>query len=87
MSSVTGVLIMKEGLAWGEKSISSFAAGIQFGWVEPEVAIIYNAEFVYEPTDVTHMYSPYIEELRKGTLVKVKRTIIVEQEEVQHDTI
>ena len=51
-----------------------------YGWVELKSAIIYNPEFLKRPEDATYENSPYISELKKGTLVKVGKTTIVDFE-------
>ena len=78
-----GVIVMKDGLAWGEKY--SDGQITQYGWMHPEDLRIKlsNPEFCLKPTDVTYRYSPYEKELIKGELVLVERKIIVTVKEVK----
>lgn len=77
-----GVMVMKDGKAWGE----TYADGHStcHGWVAPEDAPIHDPKFCNKPTDVTWEGSPYTAELMTGTLVAVERktevTILTEEE-------
>ena len=66
-----GVMIMKDGKAWGityEDGRSTC-----YGWMAPEDAPIHNPEFCKKPEDVTYKGSYLIPELRTGRLVFVER--------------
>jgi hypothetical protein len=71
-----GVMIMKNGKAWGE----TYSDGqvTEYGWTEPENAPIRDPRFCIKTTDVVHMNSSSIPELQTGKLVKVRRTTTVE---------
>jgi hypothetical protein len=66
-----GVMIMKNGKAWG----ITYADGHEtsYGWMAPEDAPIHNPQVCKKPTGVTWRGSPYIGELITGTLVAVER--------------
>jgi hypothetical protein len=71
MKVETGVMVMKDGKAWGiayEDGKSTC-----YGWIDPEDAPIHNPSFCKRPEAVTYSGSPYIAELRTGELVNVKR--------------
>jgi hypothetical protein len=71
MKTERGVMVMKDGKAWGrvyEDGHSTYC-----GWMEPEDAPIHNPEFCKKTTDVTYKGSPYTEELKTGKLVEVER--------------
>ncbi len=76
MDEVTGVMIMKDGKAWGVTYRDGNA--ISYGWVDPLHAPIHNPKYLKKPEDTTYANSPYVKELRTGKLVKVKRTTTVE---------
>lgn len=71
-----GVMVMKNGKAWGKKYADGHSTS--YGWVAPEDAPIHNPKYITEVTSVTYKGSPYTNELLTGTLVKVKRTTLVE---------
>lgn len=71
MKIETGVMIVKYGKAWG--ITYQDGQSTSYGWTAPEDALIYNPESCRQPEDVTYRGSPYIEELRTGTLVYVER--------------
>lgn len=73
-----GVMIMKDGKAWG--ILYADGRSTCYGWVSPEYATIHDPEFCRSPEDVTYKNSPYIKELRSGSLVMVKRTTTIEIE-------
>lgn len=66
-----GVMVMKNGLAWG----TTYADGqvTEHGWVPPEDAPIHNPQFCKRTTDVTYQNSHYIDELMTAELVHVER--------------
>ena len=71
MKIETGVMVMKDGKAWG--CISNDGHSSSFGWIDPEYAPIHNPEFCKHPVDFTYPDSPYTAELRTGKLVNVER--------------
>ena len=76
MKIETGVMIMKDGKAWGVTYEDGHSTS--YGWINPEDAPIHDPEFCKKPADVTYSDSYLIPELEKGMLVAVKRTTIVE---------
>lgn len=72
----TGVMVMKNGKAWGIAYQDGNATG--YGWIEPTDAPIHNPRFCKKPTDVTHRTSVYIKDLTDAELVPVTRTTTVE---------
>jgi hypothetical protein len=75
MKTEKGVMIIKDNKGWG----NAFSSGNETcdGWVDLEDARIHNPEFCTKTTDVAYNNSPYIEELKKGKLVKVIRETTV----------
>ena len=78
-----GVMIMKDGLAWGE----TYADGREtsYGWMDPTMEGVdfthkSYAKFLQHPTDASSR-PHHIKELSTGKIVKVKRTMIVETED------
>jgi hypothetical protein len=71
-----GVMIMKNGKAWGETYFDGQVT--EYGWTDPERAPIHDPRFCTETTDVVNMHSSSIYELQTGKLVKVRRTTTVE---------
>lgn len=69
MKTETGVLVMLDGMAWG----NAYQDGQSSceGWISPEDAII--SDFLKKPTDLTYSGSHYEEELSKGKIVNVVR--------------
>jgi hypothetical protein len=67
----TGVMIMKDGLAWGQ----TYADGksTEYGWMKPVDAPIRDPKYCKNPTDATYAGSHYVQELQTGTLVPVVR--------------
>ena len=72
----SGVMVMKDGKAWGVTYQDGHST--DYGWVEPEVAPIHDPDYCRKPTDVTYRTSPYRAELSTAKLVKVKRTTTVD---------
>ena len=66
-----GVMVMKNGKAWGETYADGHSTS--YGWMAPEDAPIHNPEYCKKPTDVTWKGSHYTNELMTGTLVAVER--------------
>ena len=76
MTTETGVMVMKNGFAWG--CIYSDGQSTQEGWMEPEKAPIYDPKYLILPTDVTYPGSHYTQELASAHVVPVIRTTIVQ---------
>lgn len=72
MKVETGVMVMKDGKAWG--IAYQDGRSTDYGWIAPEDAKIHNPQFCKQPTDVTWPGSPYVSELASATLVAVTRT-------------
>lgn len=70
-----GVMVMKDGKAWG--IVYEDGQVTSYGWMDPEDAPISNPEFCTNVTDVTHPNSHYIPELLTGKLVEVERITTV----------
>lgn len=66
-----GVMVMKDGKAWGITYKDGHSTS--YGWMDPEDAPIHNPEFCKKPTDVTWQGSHYTAELKTGKLVEVER--------------
>lgn len=69
-----GVIIVKDGKAWGK---SSDGRHTEYGWVNLDCAEIYNPQFLKKPTDATYPNSPYSNELGMGKILKIKRIIVI----------
>jgi hypothetical protein len=76
MKVETGVMIMKDGKAWGVTYEDGQSTA--YGWVAPEVAPIRDPKYCKKPTDATWRDSPYTRELETGKVVHVRRTTTVE---------
>lgn len=76
MKTETGVMVMKDGRAWGVTYKDGHST--QYGWMDPESAPIRNPKYCTEPTSATWDGSPYVEELKTGKVVHVRRTTVVE---------
>ena len=63
----TGVMIMKDGKAWGVVW-EDRREGICYGWVEPTEGIIHNIK-----TDDIDKYTSYTKQLENAKLVNVER--------------
>ena len=72
MKIETGVMVMKDGLAWGVTYKDGHSTS--YGWVDPEDAPIHNPKYCKKTTDVTYEGSHYFAELLKGDLVHIERT-------------
>ncbi len=66
-----GVLVMKNGKAWG--IVYEDGQSTAYGWVDPVDGRMSDPEYCKHPTDVTYSGSPYYEELLSGKLVSVER--------------
>ena len=71
MKVETGVMVMKDGKAWG--TVYADGHSTSYGWIAPEDAQLHNPKFCKKPEDVTYRDSPYIAKLRTGKLVHVER--------------
>ena len=67
-----GVMVMKNGKAWGVEYEDGHCTA--YGWIDPESAPIHNPKYCHKTTDVTYKGSPYTRELELGELVDVERT-------------
>jgi hypothetical protein len=66
-----GVMVMKDGKAWGK--VHEDGHSTSYWWMVPESAQIHNPMFCKKPTDVTWTGSHYEKELSTGKLVTVER--------------
>lgn len=71
MKIETGVMVMKDGKAWGVTYEDGHSTA--YGWMDAESAPIHDSQFCKRPEDVTYRGSPYVAELRTGKLVHVER--------------
>jgi len=71
MKIESGVMIMKNGKAWGVDYDDGRARS--YGWIEPEDAPIHDPKYTKTTTGVTYSGSPYIKELLTAKLVNVER--------------
>ena len=71
MKIETGVMVMKNGKAWGVAWADG--ASTAYGWIEPESAPIHNPKYLKKPEDVTYQNSLYVNELRTAQIVQVER--------------
>jgi hypothetical protein len=71
MKIETGVMVMKDGKAWG--ITYEDGSSRSYGWIEPESAPIHDPRFCKTPEDVTYKGSPYVSELRAAKLLHVER--------------
>lgn len=81
MKIETGVMVMKNGKAWGityeDGNLTSY------GWVTPEEAIIYDPEHCKQPEDVVYRGGLDAAKLRTGKLVHIERrteVLLMDQE-------
>jgi len=75
MKIETGVMVMKNGKAWGIEYEDGQSTS--YGWIEPEDAPIHDPKHCKRPTDVTYEDSYLTDELKKGKLVAVERITTV----------
>lgn len=66
-----GVMVMKDGKAWGINQDAYHS--ISYGWVAPEDALIHSPRFCKEPSDATPGHSYGTNEIETGKLVFVER--------------
>ena len=71
-----GVMVVKDGLAWGISYADGYSTS--HGWIPMIEAPLHDPRHCKKVTDVTYPTSPDISELKKGQLVKVRRTTKVE---------
>lgn len=71
MKIETGVMVMKDGKAWG----ITYEDGhfTVYDWMDAEDAPMHDPKYCTSVTDVTHKGSHYIPELLTGKLVSVER--------------
>lgn len=71
-----GVMVVKDGKAWGVVYEDGYSTS--YGWMDIESAPIHDPRYCTHTTDVVWQGSHYIPELLTGKLVKVRRTTTVE---------
>ena len=77
-----GVMVMKDGKAWGV--VYQDGHSTQLGWVNPEDAPIHRPEHCTRVDAVCYRNDPNLAEVRKGNLVHVeRRTEVVIKEPTQ----
>jgi len=79
MKIETGVMVMKDGKAWGVTHKDGQSTS--YGWINPEDATLHNPKYCTHVTDVTHKGSHYIAELLTGKLVTVERKTEVKEQQ------
>jgi len=72
MKTETGVMIIKNGKAWGVTDEDGWSTS--YGWIDIEDAPIHNPKFCKKPSDVTYKGSHMIKEINTGKVVYVERT-------------
>ena len=72
----TGVMVMKDGKAWGKTYDDGHATS--YGWMSPCDAPIHDPRYCRKTTDLTYTGSQYTKELEAGKIVHVTRKTIVE---------
>lgn len=82
MKTETGVMVMKDGKAWGPIEPDSLT---MHGWLDPEFAPMHDPKTTKKPADVTWNGSPYTEEIETGKLVYAIRTTTVTFEKAFKD--
>jgi hypothetical protein len=70
-----GVMVMKNGRAWGVEYEDDDR--IVYGWIDPENATIYNTVYCKDPIDVLSQDSRYAREMVGAVLVPVVRTTML----------
>ena len=77
MKTETGVMIMKDGKAWGITYEDGHTTS--YGWMDPQLAPIHNPEYCKKPTDALCRTSQYYSnELEGARVVPVRRVVTVE---------
>ena len=76
MKTETGVMLVKDGRAWGTAYEDGHSR--DFGWVSLESANIYNPKFCKAPTDVVYSGSPDTAEVLTGKITRARRVTTVE---------
>lgn len=71
-----GVMVVKDGKAWGK--VYEDGQCTEYGWTDIEFAPIHDPKYCKSVLDVTYKGSIYTHELLKGKLVKVRRCTTVE---------
>lgn len=75
MKTEKGVMLMKDGLAWG--ITYEDGRSTSYGWMAPEDAPIHNPKYCKKPSDVTYRDDHRMSEIKRGKLVRVIRTTSV----------
>lgn len=73
VKTVSGVIIMKNGKAWG--TIYKDSQCEAYGWIDPIKAKVLDPLCCKRPTDATYKGGPYIRELESAKLVHVIQTV------------
>lgn len=76
MKIETGVMVMKDGKAWG--IVYEDGQSACSGWIDVESAPIHDPKYCKKTTDVTFEHSHHTTELETAKLVEVKRITTVE---------
>lgn len=71
-----GVAVMCDGKYWGK--LYEDGHSTSFGYGNIGAANIADPEFCKRPQDMTYSGSHYVDELKRGKLVKIRRRIIAE---------
>lgn len=77
MKAETGVMIMKDGKAWGITHEDGHTTS--YGWMDPQLAPIHDPKYCKKPTDAPCRTSQsYAKELEGAKVVPVRRVVTVE---------
>ena len=71
MKIETGVMVMKDGKAWGVEDADGHFKS--YGWIKLEDAVLLDPEYCKKTTDIVSKNSHYIKELETAILVAVTR--------------
>jgi hypothetical protein len=71
-----GVMLMKDGRAWGKSHDDGFST--HYDWIDPVDAPIHDPCYCTKPSDVTYEGSPNLSQIESGVLVQVVRVTCVE---------
>ena len=77
MITETGVMIVKDGKGWGV--VYDDGRSKTEGWVDMDKAEIHEPKYMIQPTDATYKGSHDEQELKLGKIIKVRRTITIEE--------
>lgn len=75
MTIETGVMLLKDGRAWGVSYSDGYCT--EYGWIDPTIAPIHDPKYCKQPSDLTYRGSPYIAEMNTGKLFYVERRTTV----------